>query len=63
MGQLTYYSFLTNSSSILDFTVSSTHTVPEFSAWTILPLFAVIILISTVFIRKRIPKIASFFEK
>jgi parallel beta-helix repeat protein len=31
-------------------------TVPEFPAWIILPLFAVIILISMVFIRKRVPK-------
>jgi parallel beta-helix repeat protein len=31
-------------------------TVPEFPTWIILPLFAVAILLSTVFIRKRIPK-------
>jgi hypothetical protein len=33
-----------------------TPTVPEFPTWIILPLFAVAILLSTVFIRKRIPK-------
>ena len=42
---------------------SPTPPVSEFSTWVILPLFAVIILLSTVFIRKRIPKIASFSEK
>ena len=31
-------------------------TVPEFPTWIILPLFAVLILLSTVFIRKRTPK-------
>ena len=31
-----------------------TPTVPEFPIWIILPLFAVIMLLSTVFIRKRI---------
>jgi hypothetical protein len=35
---------------------SPTPTVPEFSALVILPLFAVLILLSTVFIRKKIPK-------
>ncbi len=40
---------------------SPTPTVPEFPTWTILPLFAVAILLSTVIIRRRIPqkKIAS----
>jgi len=33
---------------------SPTPTVPEFSAWIILPLFAVTILLSPVIIRKRI---------
>jgi YVTN family beta-propeller protein len=37
-------------------TISPTSTVPEFPTWIILPLFAVIILLSTVFARKRIPK-------
>ena len=32
------------------------YTVPEFSTWIILPLFAVLMLLSTVFIRRRIPK-------
>jgi len=31
-------------------------TVPEFPTWVILPLFAIAILLSTAFIRKRIPK-------
>jgi len=37
-------------------TSTPTPTVPEFPTWIILPLFAVIILLSTVFFRKRIPK-------
>jgi hypothetical protein len=37
-------------------TSTSTATVPELPTWIILPLFAVIILLSTVFIRKRIPE-------
>jgi hypothetical protein len=42
--------------------ISRSSSVPEFPTWIILPLFAVIILISMVFIRKRIPKkIAHFF--
>ncbi|HKM59989.1 MAG TPA: hypothetical protein VJY36_03870 [Candidatus Bathyarchaeia archaeon] len=36
-------------------TATSTPTVPEIPTWIILPLFAVAILLSTVFIRKRIP--------
>jgi len=35
---------------------SPTATVPEFPTLIILPLFAIVILLSTVFIRKRIPK-------
>jgi len=35
---------------------SPTPTVPEFPTWIILPLFAAIMLLSTVFIRKIIPK-------
>jgi hypothetical protein len=50
----------TSSSSPTSTTTQSTPspmpTVPEFSTGIILPLFAVIILLSTVFIRKRIPK-------
>ena len=37
-------------------TISPTSTVPEFPTWIILPLFAVAIPLSTVFIRKRITK-------
>ena len=37
-------------------TPTSTPTVPEFPTWIILPLFAVMILLSTIFIRKRMPK-------
>lgn len=37
-------------------TPSPAPTVPEFPTWIILPLFAVVMLLSTVFIRKRIPK-------
>ena len=37
-------------------TPSSTPTVPEFPTWVILPLFAMVILLSIVFIRKRKPK-------
>jgi len=40
---------------------SPTPTISEFSIWIILPLFAVIILLSIVFIRKRIPKKSSLF--
>ncbi len=35
---------------------TATPAVPEFPTWIILPLFALAILLSTVFIRKRIPK-------
>jgi len=36
--------------------VTATATVPEFPTWMILPLFALAILLSIAFIRKRIPK-------
>ena len=41
-------------------TPSPTPTVPEFSTWIILPLFAVTILLSTAFVRKRMTKNHSF---
>jgi hypothetical protein len=40
----------------LSITPSPTPTVPEFPALIILPLFAIVILLSMVFIKKRIPK-------
>ncbi|MGD0204550.1 MAG: NosD domain-containing protein [Candidatus Bathyarchaeia archaeon] len=43
-------------SSSTNTTPSPTPTVPELPTWIILPLFAVVILLSIVFIRKRIPK-------
>jgi hypothetical protein len=46
-------SFSTNTTSIVFGTNSL---MPEFPTWIILPLFAVIMLLSTVIIRKRIPK-------
>ena len=53
-------SFSTHTISILFGTNSL---MPEFPTWIILPLFAVIILLSTVFIRKRMPKkIAPYFD-
>jgi hypothetical protein len=37
-------------------TPTPTPTVPEFSSWVILPLLAIVILLSMAFIKKRIPK-------
>lgn len=40
----------------IDTNPTPTPTVPEFPTWVILPLFAMVMLLSIVFIRKKIPK-------
>jgi hypothetical protein len=51
--------FSTHEISIV-FTAGSS--IPEFPTWIILPLLAIVILLSIVFIRKRIPKNSSLFR-